>query len=198
MLQRLERDETRDIATRRLVLRLMNSDVITACLAAELARAERLLGATIPASLLDHPSGLSYGQANLAADPDYAPWSARAVILPDTAAMIGLVRFHSRPDPAYLRRYARGAVELGYRIFPNHRRRGYGTEAVGAVMRWAQATFGVRRFIASVAPDNTASLRLIERFGFARIGEAMDEVDGLEHIYLRVAQAKLMSGTRGF
>ena len=52
-------------------------------------------------------------------------------------------------------------------------------------MNWAQATFGVRKFIVSVSPDNLASLALIARFGFARVGQQIDEIDGIEDIYLR-------------
>jgi RimJ/RimL family protein N-acetyltransferase len=46
---------------------------------------------------------------------------------------------------------------------------------------------GVDRFVVTVSPGNAPSLALIARLGFARIGEHMDEVDGLEHIFLREA-----------
>ena len=54
-------------------------------------------------------------------------------------------------------------------------------------MAWAQTTFGVCRFVASVSPTNEPSLRLIARFGFQRVGEHIDEIDGIEHIFMRVA-----------
>jgi RimJ/RimL family protein N-acetyltransferase len=101
--------------------------------------------------------------------------------------MVGQVRFHSRPDPEYLHPFARSAVEFGYYVFPIYRWRGYAAEAAGAAMNWAQAAFGVSRFIASVSPDNTASLAVIARFGFMKIGRHMDEIDGVEDIYLREA-----------
>ena len=37
--------------------------------------------------------------------------------------MVGHVRFHSRPDPDYLRPYAPNAVEFGYVVFTAYRRR---------------------------------------------------------------------------
>jgi len=176
-----------DIITPRLILRLMQREVVDACLAGDLAGAGHALGAAIPDALLDHPSSLRFAQARLNEDPEYQPWSARAIILPQPRTMVGHVRFHSRPDPEYLHPHARHAVELGYQVFPPYRRRGYATEAVAAAMDWAQAEFGIDRFIVSVSPDNAPSLALIARFNFTRIGQHMDEIDGIEHIYLRAA-----------
>jgi [ribosomal protein S5]-alanine N-acetyltransferase len=168
-----------DIATPRLVLRLMGEEATAACLAGDLARARRLLGAAIPEEVLERTSSLEYGQARLAEDAQYRPWSTRAMILPQSSTMIGHIRFHGRPD-------AEGAVEFGYRVFTPYRGHGYATEAARAVMQWAHATFGVGRFIASVAPDNHPSLRLIARLGFVRVGSQMDEIDGPEDVFLCV------------
>jgi RimJ/RimL family protein N-acetyltransferase len=99
--------------------------------------------------------------------------------------MVGHIRFHSLPDPDYLRPFAREAIEFGYHVFIGHRRQGYASEASNAAMDWAQAAFGIRRFIVCVSPNNVASLSVIARFGFDRIGEHDDETDGLEHIFLR-------------
>jgi ribosomal-protein-alanine N-acetyltransferase len=178
---------TDDILTPRLVLRLMEREVIDACLAGDLPRAEQLLGATIPGELLDEPTMLKFAQARLDEDPQYQPWSARAMIVPEALIMVGHIRFHTRPDPDYLRPYARSAVEFGYHVFSAYRRRGYASEAAGAVMDWAQRAFDISRFIVTVSPDNRPSLALIARFGFTKIGHHIDEIDGLEDIYLRLA-----------
>jgi len=173
-----------DIITRRLILRLMSNDVVDACLAGNLRNAGRLLGASIPNELLEHTSGFEHGLRELSADPDYFPWSARAVILPEEQVMIGMIRFHSRPDPEYLRAYIRDAVELGYWIFKGYQRLGYATEAIKAMMNWAKTEFGANKFVASVSPENNPSLQLVNSLGFTKIGEAMDEVDGIEYIFL--------------
>ena len=39
---------------------------------------------------------------------------------------------------------------------------------------------GVHRFVASVRPDNEASLGLVAGFGFTQTGTQMDDIDGLE------------------
>jgi [ribosomal protein S5]-alanine N-acetyltransferase len=165
----------------------MDEEAMAACVAGELKRAGKRLGVPMPAEISDHLTGLEFGLTRLAADPEYLPWSARAIILSAENKIVGYVRFHSRPDSEELRQYARGAVELGYLVFAADRGRGYAGEAAAAVMAWAGATFGVSHFVASIAPGNLASLRLAARLGFVEVGEQIDEIDGLEHVYLRVA-----------
>jgi [ribosomal protein S5]-alanine N-acetyltransferase len=173
---------TGDIHTPRLTLRLMGRPVIDACIAGDLVGAGEMLGVTISDELLDHPSSLRYTLKQLTADPLYLPWGARAIVLGET--MIGLIRFHSRPGPEYLRQYAPDGVELGYRIFAPYRRQGFVFEAVNALIGWAQSEFDVRYFVASIAPDNIPSLQLAARLGFKKVGETIDETDGPEFIYL--------------
>ena len=40
---------------------------------------------------------------------------------------------------------------------------------------------------ASIAPDNAPSLRIAERLGLRRVGEQIDEIDGLELVFERSA-----------
>jgi [ribosomal protein S5]-alanine N-acetyltransferase len=174
-----------DIATPRLILRLIDRPTLEACVARNAGAAGRSLGADVPPDLLGPSPALMFSLAQLDADPGYAPWSTRAILLAGAQQVVGYVRFHERPDPARLHPFGGHAAELGYSIFPGHRRRGYAGEAVDALMAWAGACHGITRFIASMAPGNTASLRLVARRGFRRIGEQIDEIDGLEHVFLR-------------
>ena len=178
-----------DIAAPRLILRLMERETVEACLAGKLTEASRLLDATIPAELLEEPTALRFAKARLDDDPGYGPWSIRAMIHRQERRMVGHIRFHTAPDPDYLHPYARGAVEFGYHVFEGDRRQGYASEAVGAAMDWAKADFGIRRFIVTVSPANAPSLALIARLGFRWIGEHVDGVDGVEHIFLREVAA---------
>ena len=107
------------------------------------------------------------------------------MLLKPLLEMAGHIRFHSRPNPEYLQPYARDAVEFGYVVFEPHRRRGYATEAADAVMRWAEARHGVRRFVATVSPDNLPSLAMVKKLGFRKIGEHVDDIDGVEEVFLR-------------
>lgn len=176
-----------DIITPRLVLRLMDGEDLSALLAGQITDVEQRLGVRIPGEVLDHASSFRFGLEQLEADSLYRPWSSRAVILPGENRMIGHVRFHTRPDPDYLQKYVRNAVEFGYRIFGNDRGKGYASEAVGAIMDWARDTHGISQFVLSISPDNAPSLAIARKFGFVKVGEEMDDVDGMEHVYLRVA-----------
>ena len=48
------------------------------------------------------------------------------------------------------------------------------------MLDWAATEQGIHRFIASIRPDNAASLGLVAGFGFVQTGTHMDEIDGLE------------------
>lgn len=177
-----------DVITPRLTLRLMDGEVMAKCLAGDLESASDRLGVRIPNAVLDRPSGLKWGLARLRADPDYLPWSARAIIVTSEQRMVGHVRFHSRPGPEDLCIYAPDAVEFGYFVFSDERGQGYATEAVAALIEWAKPN-GAKAFAASIAPDNLPSLKLASRLGFVKVGEVIDEDDGPEHVYLLKASA---------
>jgi len=89
---------------------------------------------------------------------------------------IGHLNFHAGPDDD-------GQVEIGYTLLPEFRGKGYAIEAVRAMFAWAAAVHAVRRFRASVAPDNERSLNLIGKLGFVHTGEQVDPEDGLELVY---------------
>ena len=60
-----------------------------------------------------------------------------------------------------------GDLEIRYGIAVPHRRRGYATEVVGALVQWAWGQPEVRRVVARrVLADNVASRRALERCGF--------------------------------
>ena len=68
-------------------------------------------------------------------------------------------------------------------MFTPWRRQGYATEAAKAAMRWAIEHHGVRRFVASVRPDNLPSQRVVAKLGFRKVGQQDDEVDGVEDVF---------------
>jgi RimJ/RimL family protein N-acetyltransferase len=70
-------------------------------------------------------------------------------------------------------------------VFTPWRRQGYATEAAAAVMRWAAEQHGVTRFIAAVRPDNLPSQRVVAKLGFRKVGEQMDDIDGIEDVFER-------------
>ena len=109
-------------------------------------------------------------------------WLLRAVVTRSHPTMVGRVGFHGPPD-------ADGIVEIGYRIDSAFRRRGFGFECAARLIEAAERLQAVTAVRASIAPENEPSLRIAKRLGFRRIGEQMDEIDGLELVFERKAEA---------
>jgi [ribosomal protein S5]-alanine N-acetyltransferase len=72
---------------------------------------------------------------------------------------------------------------LGSPSFRPYRGRGFATEAAFALMDWARRERGINHFVASVAPDNQASLAIGRKLGFVQTGEQWDVEDGLELVF---------------
>ncbi len=109
-------------------------------------------------------------------DPWSNPWLIRLAVERESGTIVGLGNFHAPPD-------ARGMVEIGYRVLPAHRRRGYGREIAQTMWKYAAAHPDVRVLRASVSPDNTASLAIVHAAGLVKVGEEWDDEDGLEHVF---------------
>jgi len=170
------------VGTDRLELVPLSVEVLAALVEGDRASAARLVPVTIPdgwpSSAEDRLLRLRLRQ--LRADGTLGPWLLRAIVLRGNGRMVGHVGFHGPPGVNGLR--ASDAVEIGYTIFTDHRGRGYATEAARAMVAWAGER-GVRRVIASVAPTNAPSLRIVEKLGFRQIGSQVDDEDGEELVF---------------
>jgi len=65
---------------------------------------------------------------------------------------------------------AEGVIEIGYSVCPEWRGNGYATEAVRALTEHAFAQAGVKRILAHAYVENPASVRVLERCGYTRLG----------------------------
>jgi len=84
--------------------------------------------------------------------------------------MCGLLKRDALPD-----------VDVGFAFRPRFWSRGYAFESASAVLAHARDAFGLKRLLAITAPDNEASIRLLEKLGFrfermARVPEDGPEV----------------------
>ena len=168
------------IRTARLELISMSIPFMEALARRDVDAASRELGASVPVWMADELEHfLQYRLRQLAEDPTIRLWLGRAMVLDDAAGdrqAIGSIGFHGPPDEL-------GRLEVGYSVDPGHRRQGFAREAVQAIFDWAHARYGVKTFVASISPDNEASLNLTAQFGFRQVGEQMDEIDGLELVF---------------
>jgi [ribosomal protein S5]-alanine N-acetyltransferase len=172
------------IRTRRLDLVLMSPGLMRALLAADWDKAGQLLGADLPSEWRGEDwQWLGQRPRQAEADPPVNPWLPRVLLLRGAAegggaepVVVGEAGFHGPPD-------ADGRAEFGYMVVSVHRRRGYAEEAVRALMSWASAEHGITRFRASISPDNIASLSLIRKLGFTRVGRQRHQRRGDELVF---------------
>jgi RimJ/RimL family protein N-acetyltransferase len=168
------------IQSDRLDLVWLSPELIEALLAGRREEAERTASFVVPADWPDDHDArfLAFRLKQAREDPTQSPWLVRAMVLrgPERL-MIGNIGFHGAPGRNA--RKAPDALEVGYRVFAEHRRRGYATEAVRALLDWARAQ-GIDRFVASVGPENEPSLAIVRQLGFREVGRHWDDEDGEE------------------
>jgi ribosomal-protein-alanine N-acetyltransferase len=172
------------IVSERLELVSLSPELVDALLAGRRERPRRVDGIEVPAGWPDRGDEgfLLLRRRQMLEDPGVQEWLVRAIVLRAPGRpLVGHIGFHGRPGRNGLRRD--DAVEIGYTVFEPFRRRGYATEAVKALLGWAERAHGITRFVASVAPHNEASLAIIRRLGFRPAGSQWDEEDGLEIIH---------------
>ena len=68
-------------------------------------------------------------------------------------------------------------AELKYSFRRTHWGRGLATEAARAMLAYGVQTFGLKQIIATTAPENEASHRVLEKIGFTR-GDLISNDDG--------------------
>ena len=101
------------------------------------------------------------------------PWSLGfTAVERATGSAVGGCLFKGPPDDD-------GVVELAYGVDPAHRGRGFATEAAEALARFALASGRVQLVRAHTKPDGDASMRVLSKCGFRRVGEVTDPEDGL-------------------
>ncbi len=64
-----------------------------------------------------------------------------------------------------------GEIEIGYGTYDEFQNKGFMTEMVSGMVEWASLQPEVKSIIASTDKVNTASFRVLEKNGFAKIGE---------------------------
>jgi RimJ/RimL family protein N-acetyltransferase len=175
--------DTAIIHTARLGLVPLTAEALEAIVAGRHAEAGRLGGFTVPARWPgDDARFFEMRLGQVRDDPGRLPWSIRAIVLRDGNEAVGHAGFHGPPgvngleDPE--------AVEIGYTVEPERRRRGYAEETAAGLIAWAATRPGVRRVIASIAPDNEPSLGLARKLGFVEHSRVMDEEDGEEIVFV--------------
>lgn len=118
-----------------------------------------------PADALGFFPGLA---ERLRREPDADSWIG-ILILIEKAGMVAVGNMGTKGPPD-----ATGTVDIGYGMNPSYEGRGYMTEAVQGFAAWLLARPDVVRVTADCLKTNAASVRVLEKAGFARLSERDD------------------------
>jgi ribosomal-protein-alanine N-acetyltransferase len=89
------------------------------------------------------------------------------IIKKDNMQVIGDIGFHGKPNE-------KGEVEVGYGIVELERRKGFGFEAVKAIMNWVYSQNEVKVIKADCLIDNKPSALILEKVGMKEINRDQD------------------------
>jgi RimJ/RimL family protein N-acetyltransferase len=135
------------IHTARLELVPLPARLLETVLGGDLGAASDEVGARVPRWLANDPSQLTQLQlAEQAAQAEGFQGFGRLIVLASGDGgrrVIGSIGFHGPPDH-------RGRLEVGARIHPAHRGRGYALEAMTGLLDWATQRFGITRFVVAI------------------------------------------------
>ena len=171
------------IQSSRINLVLLNAEALRFSLAGDTYALKHALNIVVPPEWFEATELMKLRLNQMMRQPEFQPWSVRAIIVRESDQMVGHIGFHTRPGAEYLHSIAPDGIEFGYSIFTKFRRLGYAREASMALMAWAYRRHSISQFVVTIDPGNIPSLNLALRLGFNKIGSHVDEVDGVEDIY---------------
>ena len=85
--------------------------------------------------------------------------------------------------------------DIGFGLLPAYRRKGYVYEAAKAVVEHARSSLGLERLSAIVSPENTASVRLLEKLGMELTGPIRMPDEDEDILLYRINIGKQGAGT---
>jgi [ribosomal protein S5]-alanine N-acetyltransferase len=113
-----------------------------------------------------------------------AGWNLWFCVRREPRELIGNAGFKGSPR--------NGLVEIGYSMLEMHQRQGYATEAVRALLSWAFQSPVVQRVAADTLPELTPSIRVMEKSGFAFVGDGPVE-DGMRTIRYELTRERFQA-----
>ncbi|MEN7429474.1 GNAT family protein [Chromobacterium sp. TRC.1.1.SA] len=81
----------------------------------------------------------------------------------DNDRLLGTIGFHTVAS-------VNASAEMAYDLSPAAWGRGIATAACASLLKWGHSQIGLARIQATVLPENTRSIRVLERVGFQREG----------------------------
>lgn len=101
--------------------------------------------------------------------PELLGWGVWLVIDSSSGKVIGDMGFKGHPDKT-------GTVEIGYGIISSKQNKGYATEGVQRLLRWAFDSEEVECVTAECHMDNAPSIRLLHKIGMEVVDHKGDMI----------------------
>lgn len=163
---------TSPLRTARLTLVPATLGLCRADLAGPAALAQALNAAVPESWPPEHYDSLAieYWLRRLEQDPSVTRWVSHYLVADSDGSaprVLGVAGYKGPPAED-------GSVEVGYSILSEARRQGLATEAVGALVEAAFADARVTRVLAETLPALLSSIRVLEKNGFALLGEGSE------------------------
>jgi ribosomal-protein-alanine N-acetyltransferase len=79
-----------------------------------------------------------------------------------------------------------GEIEVGYILHKKYWGRGYASESLDALIKWAKNNISINYIIAYAPKDHYASLRVMEKCGMENYKDDIDKIDNLECRFYRI------------
>lgn len=92
---------------------------------------------------------------------EYDSWFQLAIINRDNDEMIGDIGIHFLDEENY-------QVEIGCTLAKSHHRKGIANEALKAIIEYLFVNLYKQRITCSIDPQNTASIKMVEKLGFRK------------------------------
>ncbi|MCS5719738.1 GNAT family N-acetyltransferase [Herbiconiux sp. CPCC 205763] len=128
------------------------------------------LGCAIPVGWPEFPEAIPHTLAVLESRPEEAGWWMHFFLDAESGVLVGSGGFAGPPVD--------GQVEIGYEIAPEHRRQGYATAAVLALIDRAISSGEVDRMLAHTLATDVRSPGVLRASGFTATGRRADPDDG--------------------
>ena len=163
------------IESERLLLAPVTLEHVRAFFQSRAALGE-LLGAVVPGDWLVCPESMEYLREKESELQEAKGWAGYLFIHKGDRTVIGDGGFKSPPDTS-------GKVEAGYAIIPAHRRQGFATKALKALLDWAFGHPAVTAVTAKTLPRAQESMRVLEKLGTAYQGLVTNPREGAVYLW---------------
>lgn len=128
----------------------------------------KLLGITVPEDWTEYPEMVLLAYDKLRNDPSMLGWFFYLVIHKEDKQLIGTGGFKGKPGE-------NGAIEIGYEIAPAYREKGYATEMVEGLVRFAFSHPHISRVMAHTLEEYNAAVKVLQKSGMHFAGAFTDQ-----------------------